>query len=755
MQIEPREITQECQDSGIDMPAPPAWRSRLIRKGSLGAPTGEVTPFVFRGRLYRVENWKRSYDFPGQPVQYRFHEDEVRIRDVEADRIVSVPLRNHYFGMAFVWEGRVYLFAGDYADDAEWWHITRTSMTWSEDLVHWSEPRRVLCAEGGEHIFNYGVCHDGRRFVLLYETDDRRWPAFTFKYCESGDLAGWRRIPAALFGVEKYVGGPALYYEGGRCYTLYLHDLGGKWETRLARSADLIHWDEAPDGRPFLTFDVRHRPDPERFPEVWEINASDAELCEWQGRTLVYFCGGDQYTAGDLQRAEFDGTPRELLEHFYEEPQVALPTPQQLGYQESQVGAFVHFGTATYTGSSDMLSTPDPAVFNPVDLDAEQWAITAKAMGARHIVLTAKHHSGFCLWPTRTTDYSVRSCPWKGGRGDVVREFADAARRHGLRVGLYYSCGDMHRGCHSTPEPMGRRRLVGDAGRYLSVAREQLRELLTGYGALTVVWFDGAYNPFGHDVLGPDGRPAGTAQGDALDGLVRELQPGAVVFGGTRPDVRWSGSESGWASYPLWNVVAQGDGPRVWLGPHNAGWFAVEANIHTRATWFWTPDSDHTLCTLEGLVSAYYRSIGRGANLLVNLTPDARGLIPEAEVRLARAFGQEIRRRFDRPLAWTDSRERWGEGRTLDLDLGGTRRVDHAVIEEDLGFGQRIRAYRIEAAAGGQWTAVAEGLSVGRRRIERFSPVMASALRLRVLRTDPLPKVRLFAACDAEPTGKG
>lgn len=295
------------------------WKNPIVKKGVVPGALCEVTPFVFKDRLYRVENFKASSRFPGRPAQYRFHEDGFRIRDVEADCIISVPLLNHYFAIAYVWEDRVYVYAGDYELDRPWWEIRKLVMISSADLVAWTTPQVVMTSEHDEHLFNAAVCRDGGRFVMLYETDDKRWPKFTFKYCESDDLVNWRRIPGALYGTDKYVGGPALYFENGWFYTLYLEDLGGGYfETRITRSRDLLTWEDAPEGRPFLAYDPDRYPDPFHYPEVKELNASDAELCEWKGKTLIYFNGGDQLNCGDVQWAQFDGRPVELLESFFD-----------------------------------------------------------------------------------------------------------------------------------------------------------------------------------------------------------------------------------------------------------------------------------------------------------------------------------------------------------------------------------------------------------------------------------------------------
>lgn len=729
------------------------WDDPLVKHGKLRNPLVEVTPFVFRERFYLLENWQKHWESEASDDGEGFQMDEVRIRhlnesdvgNLESGKIVSTPLIGHGLGMAFVWQDKVYVFAGNWGQEKKW-KISDITMTCSSDMKSWSEPVNVLKANADENFFNVSVCRANDRFVMLVESNDKTWPAFTFKYFQSNDLIRWEPIPNALYGREKYVGGPALYYFSDTFYTLYLQSLGsGCFETRVTRSKDLVHWQDAPTERPFVTFNPENPVHPIRPTDVREKNASDVEFCEFKGKTYIFYTGGDQHVAGDLQLATYDGGPGELLEYFYAEPRVYTPNPAQLNYQTNQLGAFVHFGLASFTGG-DFMEAPSASLFAPGELDTEQWVLAAKSFGAKHIVLTAKHHSGFCLWPTDTTEYSVRNAPWKNGQGDVVRELADAARKHDIQLGLYISGGDKSFPCTSTPDARRERKLIGDRNAYFPIFMDQLRELLTNYGDLAVVWFDGAYNPFGWDVIGEDGAPLGTAYGDAICSMVRDIQPGAVVFSGTRPDMRWSGSEQGWAPYPIWNVIARGGGEPVWAPPYIQGWVGAEANVHTRSNWFWVPDTDKTLKTTEQLMDMYYESIGRGANLLVNMTPDNRGLIPDVEVERLQSFGEELARRFQEPLATTDSAARWQEGNLLELDIEGGREVDNVVLEEDIRHGQRVRAYRIEALRAGEWTTIAEGQSIGRRRIERFDPVETLKLRLRVLETAPLPKIQEFAA---------
>ncbi|MBI3853557.1 MAG: hypothetical protein HY298_25210 [Verrucomicrobia bacterium] len=293
------------------------WTHPLTHKRKLNSPLVEVTPFVFKERLYLLENWQKQWEFPGSPDGSRFQEDEVRLRDVERDRIVSTPLRGHGLGMAFVWQGRVHVFAGNWGQEKKW-QIAEIEMTSSDDLVNWTKPSVVLRAEPPEKFFNVSVCRGRDAFVLLVESNDPQWPPFTFKYFTSADLTQWTRVPDAIYGRDKYVGGPALYFEGDWYYTLYLESLGsGKYETRITRSHDLRRWQDAPAGQPFVTFNATNSVHPLRPAHIREKNASDAEVVYWKGQTLVYFTGGDQQLAGDLQVADYPGTPRELFEYFF------------------------------------------------------------------------------------------------------------------------------------------------------------------------------------------------------------------------------------------------------------------------------------------------------------------------------------------------------------------------------------------------------------------------------------------------------
>lgn len=725
------------------------WKHPLINWTKLDSPLVEVTPFVFNDKLYLMESWQVQWETPGAPDGSNFQNDQVRIRDVAGDRVVSVPLTGHGLAFTFEWEGRVYVFGSDWGTEKKW-QVKNVSVTSSTDLVNWTEPQVILHANEDENFFNVAVCRGADKFVLLVETNDPRWPAFTFKYFTSDNLTEWTQVPDAYYGTDKYVGGPALYFEGDRYYTLYLQSLGDNhYETRVARSSDLVNWEDAPAGRPFVTFQPDNKVFPLRPHHIREQNASDAEMVYFGGKTIVYYTGGDQQLCGDLQRAEFPGTPRELLEHFFTPEGALVPSPRQARYQENQLGAFVHFGPASYTGNSDMFATPPADGFNPEKLDAAQWARAAKSFGAKHIVLTAKHHNGYCLWPTATTDYSVKSSPWKGGQGDIVREFVDAARAEGLPPGLYLSAADSREGVTSTPEPIGQRKLQGDLKAYFPKFMAQARELLTNYGPLEVVWLDEAFSPIGADVRDANGMPIGPRYGDAIVDLIRTLQPGAVIMGATQQDIRWSGSEQGQAKYPLWNVVNPGEGKENWVGWEAEGWFVPEANIHTRAHWFWTPDSDGTLKSVEEMVAAYQASIGHGANLLVNLAPDTTGLVPEAEVAMLQGFGGAIQARYGQPVAEATNIAPTEKGAAVVIALDAPTALGEILLEEDLAYGQRITNYIVEIQTDGAWREVARGESIGRKRIQPLQVWETRAIRVTATSGDLpayLRRVAVFSA---------
>jgi len=282
--------------------------------------------------------------------------------------------------------------------------------------------------------------------------------------------------------------------------------------------------------------------------------------------------------------------------------------------------------------------------------------------------------------------------------------------------------------------------------------KEQITEIVTQYGDdLSALWFDGAYDPFGWDVPQPADAFAGTPDAgrhpaDVFADLVHTYAPNAVIMGGTQPDLRWSGSEQGAAAYPLNNVVQLGQGVANYLPPDAQGWYISEANIHTRNTWFWMPGSDGTLRSVDYMKSAYYNSIGNGANLLVNLTPDTSGLVPAAEVQRMAEFGAELDRIFSQTHVTTDSSGGWAAGDTLELELSDMKNINHIVLEESIADGQQIVGYAIDAWNGSSWQQKITGQTIGRKRIDAFAPFAAEKIRLRITSSNGTPSIAAMTA---------
>lgn len=407
--------------------------------------------------------------------------------------------------------------------------------------------------------------------------------------------------------------------------------------------------------------------------------------------------------------------------------ELAKPSPQQLAWQDMELGMFCHFGMNTFCDQEWGDGADSPEIFNPEQLDARQWARTAKRAGFKYLVLTAKHHDGFCLWPTKTTDYSVKSSPWRGGKGDVVREVADACREEGLQFGLYLSPWDRHEPCYPDKEA------------YDDFYAEQLTELLTGYGPLVEVWFDGA---------GSQGREY---DWNRIIGLVDQYQPDAMVFNMGRPTIRWVGNEDGVAPYPCWNTATTAresmftSDMMTWMEGTPA-WVPAECDVPIRKRhWFWHPDDEASLRSLEDVLDIYYRSVGHGATLLLNISPDNRGLLPEVDVERVIEFGDEIRRRFGQPVGQTS-----GEGTELLLKLEFIQSVNHAIIMEDIAHGERVREYVLEAFSHGEWKELVRGSAIGHKKIDRFDTVETDQLRVRILSSVEQPLIRNLAAYHVE-----
>jgi alpha-L-fucosidase len=400
-----------------------------------------------------------------------------------------------------------------------------------------------------------------------------------------------------------------------------------------------------------------------------------------------------------------------------------LPTRDQLRWQDLELGMFIHFAPNTWQDREYDVHTTPLAAIDP-DIDTDQWVSVAHGLGARYVVMVAKHQGGFCMWQTRTTDYGIRNTPWKGGRGDVMADLGASCRRRGLGLGVYLSPRDDDFGAGGGGKCATREKQAAYDARY----RQQLTELLTRYGEMVEVWFDGS-------LVVPVGD------------ILRAHAPHAMVFQGPQATIRWVGNEDGFAPYPSWDTLSRRDAATGVAtakesNPDGDAWLPLEVDVSIRRPhWFWSTTDAVDLLSLDALLEIYYRSVGRGAQLLLNIPPDATGHIPAADAARARAFGSEVRRRFGRAVGQTR-----GEGRELVLRLPAAAMVDHVVIEEDLAAGERVRAYRLAGRNAGTWLPLGEGISIGHKRIHPVAPTDVDAIRLEVTRSDGTPRIRRLAA---------
>ncbi len=408
---------------------------------------------------------------------------------------------------------------------------------------------------------------------------------------------------------------------------------------------------------------------------------------------------------------------------------IARPSPDQTAWQDLEMGMFIHFGPRTWQQGA-IATQPTPlSAMNPHLLDTDQWAQTALDLGARYIVFVAKHQEGFCWWPTKTTGYSLRNIPWRDGQGDLVGMISESCRKHGLKFGIYASPRDDHFGASTG----GICKTAAEQERYNTIYRQQLTELFTRYGPLVEIWFDGS---------------TATPTGD----LIRKYQPHAMIFQGRLATIRWVGNEEGFAPYPCWNGVDKADaatGTATSLDgdPNGSVWLPNEVDVSIRRPhWFWRPEGE-TVLTKDQLLSIYYRSVGRGAQLLLNIPANTDGLLPAQDCQVAKRFGDEVRGRFSQPVAKVS-----GRGSTLTLNLPTGSRFDTIVLQEDTTYGERIRAYKLEGLSAGKWTALGEGSAVGHKRIQPVTPAVPpariEAVRLSVTESAAPPVVRSLAAFD-------
>ncbi len=423
------------------------------------------------------------------------------------------------------------------------------------------------------------------------------------------------------------------------------------------------------------------------------------------------------------------------------------PTSPQLEWQRDELAMFLHFGVNTFSDREWGDGHEDPRSFAPASLDARQWATGARAAGFRAMILTAKHHDGFCLWPTRTTTHSVASSPFRDGHGDVVREFVDACRAEDLKCGLYLSPWDRNNPAY------------GDSARYNDLYIEQLTELLTHYGPIAEVWFDGANGE------GPNGKKQ-VYDWPRVFSTVRRLQPSAVMFSDAGPDVRWCGNERGVAGDPNWSTVNPSivtypgaDGPGIIDAlqhgdPLGAVWRPAEMDVSIRPGWFYHPSEDARVRSVDDLMNLYFTSVGRNGKLLLNVPPTRDGLVHATDVARLREFRERRDALFAEDLVrahrhdWRTTGDRTAR---LEIDLAEPVTVGIARLSENTARGQRVARYTLEGAereGEDTWRPLSNGTTIGYAKLDRFVPLRVQRLRLTIdaaVATPDAVAIKLFA----------
>ncbi|MDC6366913.1 MULTISPECIES: alpha-L-fucosidase [Flavobacteriaceae] len=435
-----------------------------------------------------------------------------------------------------------------------------------------------------------------------------------------------------------------------------------------------------------------------------------------------------------------------------------VPTKRQLAWQDMQYYAFVHFNMNTFTDMEWGTGGESPELFNPSQLDCRQWARIAKEAGMKGIILTAKHHDGFCLWPTKTTAHSVKNSPWKNGKGDVVRELREACDAYGLKMGLYLSPWDRNNAEYGT-----------DA--YVDLYHEQLLELVTNYGELFEVWFDGANGGSGYYGGANETRKIDNKtyyKWNEITEIIRKHQPNAVIFSDSGPDIRWVGNEEGWANETNWSIMRRDEMHPGWpryvesRSGHEDGthWLPAEVNTSIRPGWYYHPGEDHQVKSLPRLVQTYYESIGRNGTFLLNIPVDDRGLVHETDSLQLMALKHQIDKDFALELAkghetsasnirgnnstynsekaidnnpetyWATDDQITEASITVKFDQPTL--INRVLLQEYIPLGQRVQKFSVVAEVNGAWKTLDEQTTIGYKRILQFDDVEATQVQVNI-----------------------
>lgn len=435
-----------------------------------------------------------------------------------------------------------------------------------------------------------------------------------------------------------------------------------------------------------------------------------------------------------------------------------VPASHQLKWHEAELGVVFHydlhvFDNVKYNQTANRINpVEDYNMFNPTELDTDQWIRAAKDAGAKFAVITATHETGFAIYQSDVNPYSLKALKWQDGKGDIVGDFVKSCRKYGLQPGIYIgirwnSLFGIHNFKAAGDDAFAQNRQEW----YKRYCEKMTEELCSKYGDMFMIWFDGgADDPKGD---GPDVEP-----------IIDRLQPNCLFYHNVeRADFRWGGSESGTVGYPCWSsfptpfshnnkldqqaqhleLLKHGD-------PKGEYWVPAMADVPLRGyngrhEWFWEPDDEDAIYPLSHLVDMYYKSVGRNSTLVVGLTPDPRGLMPDGDVKRLQEFGNKIEELTQHPLATTN-----GVGKTMLLDLNKSQEVNQVIIQEDIEKGERVRQYTVEGLTTNGWVTLCKGESVGHKRIQTFAPTSVSKVKLVINESVATPQIRNFAVSDID-----
>ena len=438
-----------------------------------------------------------------------------------------------------------------------------------------------------------------------------------------------------------------------------------------------------------------------------------------------------------------------------------IPSDRQKIWQEMEYYAFIHFNMNTFTNKEWGYGDESPSTFNPTSLDTDQWAEVIKNSGMKGIIITAKHHDGFALWPSNYTSHSVKNSPWKNGEGDLIKDLEKSCRKFGLKLGIYLSPWDRNHPDYGTKK-------------YISYFRNQLTELLTNYGEIFEVWFDGAN--------GGSGFYGGTNEIRKVDKktyydwenthkIIRELQPNAVIFSDAGPDIRWVGNEKGYANKTTWSNIYKdsvyGGMPDYYKfssGQENGSHFIpTETDVSIRPGWYYHPEEDDKVKSLEKLIDIYFNSVGLNSSLLLNIPVDNRGLIHENDTKRLYELNNYIRNTFSNNFFMESKMYFNGMSHPIDklidnkissmcpfktklnnvieISLNENKIVDIFKISENINLGQRVKKFRLEALVDDKWLTIEEGATIGSKRLIKFDPIEIKKLKFTIIDSKDIPMI--------------